>query len=788
MTTFIRLLDVPVDAKPAALKAAVTGVGPVFECAPEAFAAVPGSPFAYWVSEAVRETFSRYPRLDHQYTATRGAYTTDDFKYYRLKWEVPGGARAKTREETLGSLAYVPLAKGGSFSPYYSDIHLIVRWHDDGAEPKAFLSAYRERKGWGTDWSACLNGYSHYFRPGLTWPLRTTSGFGIRALPAGCIFGHKGPVAFLAGDDPQDLLALSALMNSGTFGYLLGVQLAAADAAARSYEVGLVQRTPIPDLTPPDRAALAALARRAWSLRRALDTVTETSHAFVLPPGLNERVTGLDPAAIAQELAGLQREIDERAFAGYGIGPEDRAAILASATPSERRDHDDDAADAAAEDPGDDGELDDPADLASGDLGGERSWLVGVVFGRFDPRLATGERPIPPEPEPFDPLPARSPGMVPEGEEPADRPDVLVDDPGHRDDLAARAQAVAERVQVEVPENLRGWLAREFFPLHIRMYSKSRRKAPIYWQLATPSGSYSVWLYLHAFSKDTLFRVQNDYVAPKLAHEERRLALLTNELRDGGTAAQRKDLATHEALVEDLRAFLAEVKRVAPLWHPNLDDGVIVNFAPLWRLVPQHKAWQKELKTTWDALREGKYDWAHLAMHLWPERVVPKCATDRSLAIAHGLEADFWEQDDDGKWRARAQGAGFSVQAVVDALVRERTSAAVKEALKALLEAPAPVAARGGGRKPSASVATRRSRSTPRSPAATPVAPEPATLEAVRQAIAAGSEGVSKSDVLTATGLTVAQWNSAIASLLASGVVSKSGAGRGTRYRLNPKS
>ena len=94
------------------------------------------------------------------------------------------------------------------------------------------------------------------------------------------------------------------------------------------------------------------------------------------------------------------------------------------------------------------------------------------------------------------------------------------------------------------------------------------------------------------------------------------------------------------------------MKRVAPLWNPNLDDGVIINFAPLWRLVPQHKAWQKELKNTWDELVEGKYDWAHLAMHLWPERVVPKCAKDRSLAIAHGLENVFWEEDDDGKWQA----------------------------------------------------------------------------------------------------------------------------------------
>ena len=39
-----------------------------------------------------------------------------------------------------------------------------------------------------------------------------------------------------------------------------------------------------------------------------------------------------------------------------------------------------------------------------------------------------------------------------------------------------------------------------------------------------------------------------------------------------------------------------EVERVAPLWKPNLDDGVIINFAQLWRLVPQNKCWQKELK------------------------------------------------------------------------------------------------------------------------------------------------------------------------------------------------
>ena len=334
------------------------------------------------------------------------------------------------------------------------------------------------------------------------------------------------------------------------------------------------------------------------------------------------------------------------------------------------------------------------------------SWLVGVAFGRFDPRLATGERAISAEPEPFDPLPLRSPGMYPEGGGPADRPDILVDDEGHADDLAARAQSVAERVEVNLPANLRDWLAKEFFPLHVKMYSKSRRKAPIYWQLATPSASYSVWLYIHAFSKDTLFRVQNDYVVSKLAHEERRLESLTSELRGGATAAQRKTLGAQEAIVDELRAFLDEVKRVAPLWKPNLDDGVIMNFAPLWRLVPQNKFWQRELKSTWDALCEGKYDWAHLAMHLWPERVVPKCARDRSLAIAHGLEDVLWVEGTDSKWTARK-----TPTRSVDELVRERTSPAVKSALKSLLEAPAAAGKSGGrrsdGRRKSAAAADR---------------------------------------------------------------------------------
>jgi hypothetical protein len=393
---------------------------------------------------------------------------------------------------------------------------------------------------------------------------------------------------------------------------------------------------------------------------------------------------GVDPVSnLDRDLLGIQACVDDIAFDLYGIHGQDRDAIEAWC--AKRRPQFEETSEF---------ETDQGSVTFHSEMSALNSWLVGAAFGRFDPRLGDGERSFPPEPEPFAPLPNRSPGMWPEGEEVARRVDTLVNDEGHADDLAAIMQNLAERVRAELPENVRTWLANDFFPLHITMYSTSRRKAPIYWQLATPSASYSVWLYIHACTKDTLFRVQNDYAAHKLAQEERRLESLTRDLGVKGTAAQRKEMMAQESFVEELRTFLEEVKRVAPLWNPDLDDGVVINAAPLWRLFPQHNAWQKELKTTWDSLCAGAYDWAHLAMHLWPERVVPKCATDRSLAIAHGLEDIFWAEGTDGKWKPT-----HTPKRPITALVAERSSEAVKAALKGLIEAPDPSGSTRRGRK-----------------------------------------------------------------------------------------
>jgi hypothetical protein len=552
-------------------------------------------------------------------------------------------------------------------------------------------------------------------------------------------------------------------------------------------------------------------------LKRALDTRTETSHAFTLPALLQVQGSTLADRAVAWdershaaevELAAIHAEIDIRCFGLYSIIEADRRTITEGFGVSGE-----DAAEPNAVDDADSGDEEDvtsAADAAS--FAAEMmSWAIGVAFGRFDVRLAIGARALPPEPEPFDALPVCSLAMLtgddglPLGTVPVGYPltfpadGVLVDDPGHSRDLTAAVRTVFdvifdnhadvlwhEAAALLDPQDsdLRSWLRKNFFEHHLKRYSKSRRKAPILWQLATSSSQYAIWLYAHRLTRDSVFQVLNDFIGPKFAHEERRFTALTQEVGQSPTASQRKEIAEQESFVAELRTMRDEVARIAPLWNPDLNDGVVLTMAPLWRLVPQHRAWQKELKTAWAALCAGTYDWAQVAMHLWPERVVPKCATDRSLAIAHGLEDVLWIEGSDGKWQAR-----HVDRAMLDTLIAARTSPAVKEALRHLVNAPAPTSSRDRGPRqivrragvPRSGVIPAVTRTNGDSTAGTPGI-DPALLDAVKQAIASADDGAGKPEILTATGLTNSQWHAAINALLTQGVVTKTGERRGARY------
>lgn len=250
--------------------------------------------------------------------------------------------------------------------------------------------------------------------------------------------------------------------------------------------------------------------------------------------------------------------------------------------------------------------------------------------------------------------------MLPNGTEPFHaNAGILVDDPGHSHDLVHQIEEVLVRVDTDVASDVRRWLQRDFFALHLQRYSKSRRKAPVYWPLSTMSGSYTLWVYYPSLTSQTLYKAVNDFLDGP-SGKLREVGALVAALRNKGSGRSRDDERQFEALQAfelELTELRDSLLRFAPTYKPSHDDGVIVSAAPLWQLF-RHKPWQKLLKDTWTKLEKGEYDWAHMALNYWPDRVREKCKNDKSFAIAHGLESLYVEPEASAKkTRGRKKGA-----------------------------------------------------------------------------------------------------------------------------------
>jgi hypothetical protein len=594
----------------------------VFTVKSESFDSVPGKPFAYWVSEGVRQTFQRFPPFESEDRTIRvGLQTGDDFRFVRGWWELGNNVVAPGK--------WFPFAKGGAYSPFYADVYLVGNWVNSGAEICNFTDPKTGKL------NSRPQNTDFYFRPGLTWGDRTSSQLSVKPWPAGGVFSVKGSAGFFP---KEDIFFVLGLMNSRPFNVFLEMLVNAGSAASRSYQVGVIGTAPYPTATKESRELISTLAKRAWSLKRKLDTTEETSHAFLLPAALRSRIGEFDIPAFSSEIRGIQTEIDSVAFDLYGFSSYDRAAL--DVKPIDENSAESDEKDFTESD-------DEDATLHVGQADGLLSWAIGIAFGRFDWRFATGDRKVPIEPDPFEPLPEKSAGMLPRGAEPFHQnAGVLVDDIGHPNDLVRLIEEVFTRVKVAIPEDIRRQLRSDFFNFHLQHYSKSRRKAPIYWPLSTTSGSYTLWVYYPTLNNQTLYSAVNNYLegpAGKLAQVRRDQTALRTK-GSGRNREEEKQLETLLVLERELIELRDRLLSIAPSYQPMADDGVQICAAPLWSLF-RHRPWQKVLKDTWTRLERGEYDWAQLAMAYWPERVRAKCKSDKSLAIAHGLEDLYLEPD-----------------------------------------------------------------------------------------------------------------------------------------------
>ncbi len=689
---------------------------------PSSFRGVPGSPFSYWVEGRLRRLFSENSPFElGGRTVKQGLATADDFRFVRAWWEVPNrsildasnGPDWKTnlaafqqwcRERSFQGKRWAFFAKGGEYSPFYSDLHLVVNWEKNGEEIRSFIDP-----GTGRTCSRPQN-IEHYFRQGITWALRSTSGFGPYVLPAGCIFSHKGPAIFTI---PKMELATLGTLFSQLYQRLIEVSLAAGEetqsgTASRSYEVGLIQRLPILDLGEQAGNRLASLTNEIVNGVRLEALSDEPSIWFFRPVAHHNqslRDTVIDwqrdredrDVALLKTAARLENEVERLVGGDQPIIEERTTADARSliALPESDLGGDFDQLYQRSIHETIREELDEgggnrqiavksyyvsrhlevlsqtlkthPRQVAK--IAKERrllpegalyqavasilSYAVGCILGRWDLRYATGERRVFDLPDSFAPLPVCPPGALqgsdgqPATESPSRYPlwidwnGILVDDPDHSDDIIHRTRDVLEviwkdrvdAIEKEACEilgvaDLRDYFrklgAGGFWDDHVKRDSKSRRKAPIYWQLQSSKKNYALWIYYHRLDKDILFKALLNFVEPKIRREESRFNELRSQKTALGPAAKGakkldKDIDRQEAFLSELRDFEGKLRRAANLHlDPDLNDGVVLNIAPLRELVP----W-KEAKSYWDDLMDGKYEWSSIGKQLREKGIVP---------------------------------------------------------------------------------------------------------------------------------------------------------------------
>ena len=575
---------------------------------------VPTCSFCYWVPARIRRLFKTGRSVGSEgFDCRVGLQSNDDFRWLRLWWEVPVNMHARSRNDTQYK-RWVPYAKGGEFSPYYCDLSLVIDWERDGDAIKRFIEHG------GDSPSRYVRSEGHYFRGGLTWTQRSQIGLGVRAMPSGGIFGIKGPVLF--AEKKEDLWWILATTNSRAFRGLVALH-----TSFGSYDTGTLQRNPLPDLSASDRERLEALSQECVRAAQSIETLEETSHLFSGLPlpqhSLVESSRQIEANIIAAktQLVKAQSEIDSITEAAYGLDSPSIDGLFSRLVLSEDAIEEIDATET------------EPPNHAKR----FPSFMVGVVFGRL--KLDPTDHELVNLPDPFQSLPLCQPASTSEAPQKRQsfRPDsdgIIVDDPDHQEDIVRRIREVlevvsnsrAETIEKEACEILSVRELRDYFRKpgkagfwddHVARYSKSRRNAPIYWLLQSSKKNYAIWLYYHRLDKDLLFKALLNYVEPKIRLEKNRLETFRSQKAGAGGSGKEakrldKEVERQEDFISELQDFEDKLRRAASLHlEPDLNDGVILNIAPLHELVP----W-KEVKGYWEELLAGKYEWSSIGKQL----------------------------------------------------------------------------------------------------------------------------------------------------------------------------
>ena len=577
----------------------------------KAFERLPHRSMSYWLPPSLLSDFLSGESLESiGGKPGRGMSSGNTAFACRLLWEVPPHLIGSHKKWNLVNV-------GGGKAPFFRSPFMVF-YHAADWQPMKKFPGFS------------LKNTDLFWKPAIGWGKRTDV-LSVQLIPNGMITAEDGQV-FL----PHDLEKIWTLLGFLNSKYAqTAIHCICGGHKGPGYLGKIPFRTQIVNST-----VIGNLARRGFLKAQEISQCDETTAFFVSPFyfASNSEWASRTLKCISNltdEVNLALREIDSAVFDGLGKSSFDIAQIESVAP----------------------GQLELTVDWPENEsdlMKSVASYSVGAAFGRWDIRKAKCGSQKLGFSDPFDSLPICCPGMLqddkflPAKKTPQDYSlriswdGIIADDPGHTDDIVRRMQEVLELIWIERTnfiekdvcrilgvKELREYFRKpgkgSFWDDHISRYSKSRRKAPIYWLLQSSKKNYALWLYYHRLDKDLLFKALVNYVEPKIRLETSRLETLRRQKSttgDSGKEAKRlaKDAEKQEDFLSELRDFEDKLRRAANLHlEPDLNDGVVLNIAPLHELVP----W-KEAKNYWNELIVGKYEWSAISQQLRQKGLV-KC-------------------------------------------------------------------------------------------------------------------------------------------------------------------
>ena len=529
-------------------------------------------PFLYWVGEETLRLFSDYDSLDSIVDLNQGLSTSNDDRLVKKWWEVP--------KNILGS-EYVRFQKSGTDAEYYDYPQDYVAWecHRDELEESGANFRNEEK----------------YFKEGVTFRRFGSYFVGRKHYDDGVF---SADAIFSTSDILNDEI-LIAHYNSTLYRYL-----ANGLNPGLHFEAGDASRLPIKtSFTHCDK--LESLSSMAIKKKEEISSVKEISYDYdgtKVESCLKKTPAGLIrfEEALQAQINVAHSTIDELLFDEYDISPETQEQMYGNLPknitkyPVDRDIHveypeflnkylevadlNDERIDSAIEtlrsldgvtlrEAAEETELspltvaqlrydhdlytDDERTTAAGRA---VSLIVGSLFGRWD----SGSN-----------IPTLDDEILAFNDSNTPVTNLFTEALGELFEDSAQAERELESSLGDHPVD---WLRENFFRHHhVDEYKPRGERSPIYWQLESPNGGFSCFVYYHGIDENTLPKLRGQYLDPRIGELENELETLNAQTRGDNPD---KELLNRK---EDVQNDLDDIREFRNTIDEMIDDGVTVD-------------------------------------------------------------------------------------------------------------------------------------------------------------------------------------------------------------------